>query len=517
MSGSYFDFHQQMMRRRKPAERTESPTSAPKSQGPEPITVSQLTNRIDRLIKGAIPETLHVRGQLSNFSEHRSSGHLYFTLKDANSCIDCVMFQSEAARLKFTPEDGMEMVASGKLGVYVQRGKYQLYVTALRPLGQGALELAFQQMRAKLEAAGLFAAERKKRIPDFPRNIVLITSPEAAACHDMLKVLRRFAWLRVMIYPVAVQGNQAAPQIAAALAHVSARGSQIGAEVILLARGGGSLEDLWAFNEEVVARAIAASTIPVISGIGHEVDTTIADLVADHHAHTPTEGAQVVTANWRTAIEDIDRIHNRLRQGLRSHLQHARQRLLALERHEIFRRPLGQIQGYRQLLDDRQKALTMAMGDRINSASRKLHDLSAGLERRLPAVVRSRREKVIVLQQMLITRIGKRLRVAREEIARIGALLSECHPRYRVKMARADLQTRSDRLARALQTRLQQSIAGIEALHRQLEALSPQGVLKRGYTLTRRKKTGEILRGASGIKPGERILTQFADSQIESI
>src|SRR5580765_6383103 len=187
-----------MMRRRKPPERAEGDAGAPKPQGPEPITVSQLTNRIDRLIKGAIPETLHVRGQLSNFNEHRSSGHLYFTLKDANSCIDCVMFQSEAARLKFTPEDGMEMVAGGKLGVYVQRGKYQLYVTALRPLGQGALELAFQQMRAKLEALGLFAAERKKQIPDFPRNIVLITSPEAAACHDMLKVLRRFAWLRIM-------------------------------------------------------------------------------------------------------------------------------------------------------------------------------------------------------------------------------------------------------------------------------------------------------------------------------
>jgi len=505
------------MRRRKPAERTQTGSGAPKSDGPEPITVSQLTNRIDRIIKGAIPETLHVRGQLSNFNEHQSSGHLYFTLKDANSCIDCVMFQSEAARLKFTPEDGMEMVASGRLGVYVQRGKYQLYVTALRPLGQGALELAFQQMRAKLEALGLFAQERKKRLPDFPRNIVLITSPEAAACHDMLKVLRRFAWLRIMIYPVAVQGNQAASQIAAALAHVSARSAEIGAEVILLARGGGSLEDLWAFNEEPVARAIAACKIPVISGIGHEVDVTIADLVADHHAHTPTEAAQVATANWRTAIEDVNRIHSRLRQGFRSLLLHARQRLQNIERHETFRRPLGQIQGNRQLLDDRQKALTMAMAERANIAARRLQELSASLERRLPAAVRVRREKLIVLQQMLVTRLGKRLRLAREEVACVAALLSECHPKYRFKMARTDLQTRADRLTRAIQTRLQQSAVGIESLHRQLEALSPHGVLKRGYSLTRRKKTSEILRNANQIKPGERLLTQFADGQIESI
>src|SRR5438874_1736962 len=232
------------------------------------MTVSQVTAIIERAIKTGVPSSVLVKGEVSNLNFHRGSGHLYFTLKDPNACIDCVMFKSEAQLLKFKPADGIELLASGRIGVYAQRGRYQLYVTSLNPIGQGALELAFQQLRAKLEAEGLFAAERKKPLPRFPMNIVLVTSRQTAALQDMLKVLGRYTFLRVSVYHVPVQGDGACGEIAQALKMLNREAAKgRAADVILVARGGGSLEELWQFNEEIVARAIAASSIPIVTGI----------------------------------------------------------------------------------------------------------------------------------------------------------------------------------------------------------------------------------------------------------
>jgi len=278
VTADFFDFQQKLLR----------PRTAPKPQPPpaeQAISVSELTAKITRVLNTGLPGNFLVRGEVSNFNRNKSSGHIYFTLKDAEACIDCVMFRGEAARLNFEPEAGMELLAGGRIGVFPQRGRYQLYVSSLRPLGQGALELAFRQVKAKLEAEGLFSPDRKKPLPAYPRRIVLVTSPQAAALHDMLKVFRRFPFLRVMLYGVPVQGDGAAQKIAPAIRHINAAIDSVGgAEVIILARGGGSLEDLWAFNEECVARAVAASRIPVVSGIGHEVDVSIADLVAGEPA-----------------------------------------------------------------------------------------------------------------------------------------------------------------------------------------------------------------------------------------
>ena len=263
------------------------------------ISVSQLTAVIDRAIKAGVPGSVLVKGEVSNFKAHAASGHLYFTLKDATACINCVMWKSDAARVKFRPTDGMELLTGGRVAVYAEQGKYQLYVTSLRPIGQGALELALRQLRARLEAEGLFAAARKKPLPPYPLNIALVTSRQTAALQDMLKVLRRFPWLRLSLFHAPVQGDGAGERIADAIAQLNASRDRP-TDVLLLARGGGSLEDLWAFNEEVVARAIAASRIPVVTGIGHEIDVSIADLVADHHAHTPTEAR----ADHRAGMEN---------------------------------------------------------------------------------------------------------------------------------------------------------------------------------------------------------------------
>ncbi len=446
---------------------------APSSQS-NAITISQLTRQIDQALRAKLPQAFLVQGEVSNVSFHGASGHLYFTLKDPDACIECVMFRSDAEQLRFDPQDGMELLASGSVKVYAQRGRYQLYVTSLQPLGQGALEVAFQQLRRKLEGDGLFAADRKKPLPAFPLNIAIVTAPQAAALHDMLKVLRRFPWLRLFLYPVPVQGTGAADRIAAALRHLSSRHRDIGGiDVILLGRGGGSLEDLWAFNEEIVARAVAANSIPIVTGIGHDVDVSIADLIADHHAHTPTEAAQVITSAWRGVFDSIDTATLRLRRGLRTLLQSARQRLDSIARHEHFRRPLDRVNQLRQFIDDRDRSVRVAMNSHIWELQRDLREMEQSLAEHSPTVrVRLLRERVNNVQQ---------------------------------------------RLAYAAATDRQRRRSRVDSLERELRAISPEAVLRRGFSLTTIKKDGTVVRSAKQIKGGEKLVTRLSDGMIESI
>jgi exodeoxyribonuclease VII large subunit len=510
MTANFFEF-QEKLRRPRPAPELAGGAEAA-------VSVSELTTQITRIINTGMPASVLVRGEVSNFNRNKSSGHLYFTLKDSEACLDCVMFRSEATRLKFQPEDGMELLAAGRVGIYPQRGRYQLYTSTLRPLGQGALELAFQQVRRKLEAEGLFAPERKKPLPAYPQRIVLVTSREAAALQDMLKVLRRFAWLRLAIYPVPVQGDGAAAKIAAAIQHLNATThTRGGAEVILLARGGGSLEDLWSFNEEIVARAIAASRIPIVTGIGHEVDVSIADLVADHHAHTPTEAAQVITAQWRTAADYLDGGGRRLMRVLGAMLTDLKQRLRSIERHEAFRRPTDRVNMLRQLLDDRQRSLRIAEDRLLRGAVDRIHDVAARLGVFLPRVLGRFREMLGQRRQLLDQRFAGRLRWARERLSRGATLLQESHPRLRVRLAAQTLDASEIRLANASRRDLQRRVQQIDALSRQLDAVSPQSVLRRGYTMTTRKKDGIPLRSALQVRPGDKLVTRFVDGQVESV
>lgn len=460
---NFFDFREKQASR---------PASAEAKS--EPLTVSQLTARIEQALKGAFPRSVYVKGEVSNLNIHRASGHIYFTLKDAGACIDCVMFRSDAQRLKFTPEDGIELLVTGRIAVYPQRGRYQLYATTLTPLGKGALELAFRQLCEKLEKEGLFAESRKKPLPQFPRRIALVTSRATAALQDMLKVLRRFPWISLYLYHVPVQGDGSAEQIAEALRHLNERHPDLGGlDLILLGRGGGSLEDLWEFNEEVVARAIVASKIPVVTGIGHEVDVSVADLVADYHAHTPTEAAQVVTSNWRIVKDQLNQARSRLIRGLRAVSQDARHRLVAIARHEFFRRPVDRINQLRQLLDDRQRALQFGVGARLRDAS--------------------------------------------EELSRLNARLNAHHPRHVVELNRQHLTEAGQRLRFLMAAELKTRRQRIDAIQRHLDAVSPQSVLQRGYTITTRKKDGKVVKSAADAKVGERLHTQFADGTIESI
>jgi exodeoxyribonuclease VII large subunit len=510
MTANFFEFQQSLRRAR-------TPTPPASGAGEAALTVSQITAKIARALSGALPASVQVRGEVSNVKFQRASGHFYFTLKDADACLDCVMFRSEAERLKFNLTDGLELVAGGRIGVYAQRGRYQLYVSSLRPLGQGALELAFAQMRAKLEGEGLFSAGRKKPLPLYPLRIVLITSAEAAALHDILKVLGRFPWLKVMLYPVPVQGDGAGQKIAAAIKHVNFAINSIGGfDVIVLTRGGGSLEDLWGFNEECVARAVAASLIPVVTGIGHEVDMSIADLVADHHAHTPTEAAQIITAQWRNVQDHLDTDVLRLRRGARVLVSEASQALRAIERHEAFRRPMDRVNQLRQLIDDRQRALSLGAERLVRGLRDKIQLAEPRLERFFPALIIRSRELLAAKQQQLDHRLAHRLRASRDRIARAALLLQDYHPRLGVRLAAQQLNAAQNRLQRSTAQNFQARARQLDSLARQLEAISAQSVLRRGFTITTRKNGGLALRSAGEIKPGDRLLTRFADGQIES-
>lgn len=444
---------------------------APSQPAEKPLTVSQLTARIDRVLRAGIPGAVAVRGEVSNYRLHGSSGHAYFTLKDASACIDCVMFRSEVATLRFAPADGLELIATGRLTVYAQRGRYQIQVSSLEPLGQGALELARRQIQQKLEAEGLFDSDRKRPLPRYPRRIVLVTSTGTAAVQDMLKVLRRFAFLEVAVYHVPVQGDGSAERMAAALGELN-RSPRAAYDVVLLGRGGGSLEDLWEFNEEILVRAVAGSRIPVITGIGHEIDVSIADLAADYHAHTPTEAAQVATAHWRTAREVIDGAVFRLGREVRSILMQARQRVAQIERHEAFRRPLDKVNALRQQLDDRQRDMTLAVGERV--------------------------------------------RVMRERVARLDGRLREQHPRHLAALHVERLAALAQRLDRAARQAVAAQARRIDVASARLHGISPQEVLKRGYSLTVNKKTGKVVRDPAEVKVGEMLVTRLANGQIES-
>ena len=275
------------------------------------LTVSALTIELRAVLEERFP-AVWVEGEISNFRLY-GSGHAYFTLKDAEAQLRCVLFRNRGRRIKFEPADGLHVMAFGSVEVYAQRGEYQLVVELLEPKGLGALQLAFEQLKARLTLEGLFDPARKRELPRFPRKIGIVTSPSGAAIRDMLRVIgRRFGELHIVIAPAKVQGEGAADEIAQGLRDLNALGN---VDVIIVGRGGGSLEDLWAFNEEVVARAICASKAPVISAVGHEVDFTIADFVADLRAPTPSAAAELVVREKRAVVDALDELARRLQRA----------------------------------------------------------------------------------------------------------------------------------------------------------------------------------------------------------
>jgi exodeoxyribonuclease VII large subunit len=435
------------------------------------MTVSELT----LLVRGAISgvpelEDLLIEGELSNV-RMPGSGHVYFTLKDRNASVRCVIFRREAGRIPFHPQNGMVVVAHGRVDVYEADGTYQIYVDRLEPAGVGALALALQQIATRLRGEGLFDESRKKALPVLPRRVAVVTSSTGAAVRDAVTVIRRRGrgTVGAVVVPTPVQGEGVAPMIVNALRRAQDLDR---VDVILLVRGGGSLEDLWAFNDEALARAIRDSRVPVVTGVGHETDTTIADFAADRRAATPSAAAELVVPDVASLRQEVEARAVRLRQALRQELTIKRRELVASSSRLAAVSPQRRLPQMRQQLDGQMQRLRHALLQDVAVKRRRLQQLQSALAQTSPAA---------------------RLPVEREGLLRRRAALAAA--------------------TRALLARQRAALAAAQA---HLGALSPLRTLERGYSITLDAESGAVVTSAAQLSAGRRLRTLLSHGEAES-
>ena len=437
-----------------------------------PESVSELTQKLKKQLEGGFADR-RVAGEVSNL-RLQSSGHAYFVLKDAGAQLACVMFRGQGGAGRAALRDGAQVILGGDITVYEPRGNYQLRVNTVEVQGVGALQAAFERLKEKLAAEGLFDSSRKRPLVRYPARIGLVTSASGAAIQDVLHVLARRFCPEVILDPVRVQGAGAAQEIARAIARLNrfSRSGQM-LDVILVTRGGGSLEDLWCFNEEVVARAIAASEVPVVSAVGHEIDFTIADFVADFRAATPSAAAEILTQDWVDSREFVDAAGMRLAQLARRRLVRSRNGLEGWVRRWGRLHPRRRLEARSQRVDDSAESLRRAAVRMVRSVGRLLDGYR---------------------QRMLALRPQNRVKAGRHEWARLRSALLMAP-------------------ARQLHRRRQR----LEALVSRLKLLSPQNVLDRGYSLTFDADTGTLVRQAQGLVPGRRLQTRLQSGEVSSV
>jgi exodeoxyribonuclease VII large subunit len=433
--------------------------------------VRELVGQVRELVEQEYGD-VWVEGEISNFRP-APSGHVYFTLKDADAQLPVVFFGRKANLLRFRPENGLRVLVRGRVSVYEQRGQMQLVAETMEPVGAGSLQLAFEQLKARLKADGLFDAERKRPLPAFPRTVGIVTSPTGAVIRDFLNIVaRRHSGLNVLVYPVSVQGDSAPAEVEAAINELNASGL---VDVIVVARGGGSLEDLAAFNSERVARAIVSSSLPVVSAVGHETDFTIADFVADLRAPTPSAAAELITETQHKIGERVAEQSHRLERAARFQLLQARQRLSRL--------PVSRAEG------------------RVNS-------LLYQLEQRLDDS--SLRMEAVVTAQ---------LRQHQRNVADLATAVLRHDPRQGLAKASERLSSGRTRLVHSIERRMHESAAHLSFLDARLHSLSPLAVLERGYALVL-TAAGSLVRSTLQVAPGDKLVTRLSDgafiSRVES-
>lgn len=432
----------------------------------EVYTPSRLNREVRALLEGTLP-LIWIEGEISNLARP-ASGHLYFTLKDAAAQVRCALFRGRGRYLRFEPADGLAVLVRARVSLYEQRGEYQLIVEHMEPAGEGALRAEFERLRQKLEAEGLFRDELKRPLPKFPGRIGVITSPMGAAVRDVLNVLaRRFPAVPVRIYPVPVQGHEAPPAIVRALAIASRRRD---CDVLILTRGGGSLEDLWAFNEEPVVRAIRDCSIPVISAVGHEVDVTLSDLAADVRAPTPSAAAELAVPDGRAVSRDLAR--------------------------------------YRQQLQRQMRRLVIERMQRLDYAARSLAQFHPG------ARLRQYRERLAALRRRLVLAVGWQSQQRRRALRELATRLMMCNPRSRLDRAKEAAQSLRNRLARESTRLLGEMRRRLETASRNLTAVSPQATLNRGYAILRVPGSEAVIRKASDAPRGSRVEALLARGRL---
>ena len=432
------------------------------------LTVGALTKYIKR--KFDADPHLHdclVKGEISNFKQH-SSGHMYFTLKDDKARILAVMFSSANRRMKFTPENGMKVLVRGDVTIYEGSGQYQIYVHDMQPDGVGDLYLAFEQLKEKLTKEGLFAVEHKKPIPKFPATVGVVTSPTGAALRDIITTIkRRYPIAKILILPALVQGDQAAPSITDAINQANEK--KHGIDVLIVGRGGGSIEELWAFNEEIVARAIYGSTIPIISAVGHETDFTIADFVADLRAPTPTGAAEL-------AVPHID---------------------------EWIERVLT-----------KQTRIMRAMKEKVNLQSNKLQRIEKSYAFRYPRrLYEQKLEQLDRATELLVTNSQKLLAVKMTQLEQLDKRISRNHPDEKIQKAKEEQNKQTKALYRAMSIVLSNKQAEFKSTLSTLQALSPLKIMERGYSLTYNDK-GNLVKSIQHVEVKDHVKITLADGTL---
>lgn len=432
------------------------------------MTIRDINRFIKMKLEGdASLQDIWLKGEISNFTRH-SSGHMYFTLKDEGGRIKCIMFASYNQRLPFVPKDGMKVLARGGISVYERDGQYQFYATAMQPDGIGSLYLAFEQLKRKLDAEGLFSDRNKRPIPAYPRTVGVITSPTGAAVRDVLiTIQRRNPAVNVLLYPVSVQGAQAAPSIVKAIAAMNALGE---ADVLIVGRGGGSLEELWAFNEEAVARAVRGSRIPVISAVGHETDFTIADFAADLRAPTPTAAAELAVPHAAELRQRIASLRQQLAGSLRYTLNRSRERLDRASRSPVFTQP-------------RRSLLVQA-------------------------------ERLDRLRERMNYRISAQYARSLDKLTRLSGRLGAKSPEQQAAMARHKLDALRRGLTASMNGLTKDGAARFGSLLRHLDALSPLKIMARGYSLVYDEQEKKLVRSVDHVQPGDLVRVRLADGKL---
>ena len=436
------------------------------------LTVSELTRVVREVLEGHIGE-VWVEGEISNYRK-QSSGHHYFTLKDDRAQIACVMFaRSYGAQTRMPLGDGMQVQVYGQVTVYEARGQYQLIVRLIQPKGQGVLQAKFEALKQKLQGEGLFDPDRKRPLPKFPRRVALVTSSTGAAVQDMLNILRRRSpWLSILVCPVRVQGEGAALEISRTIDYVSSRAVELKVDVMIIGRGGGSLEDLWEFNEEIVARSIFRSRVPVISAVGHEIDFTIADFVADRRAPTPSAAAEIVAPDIVALRNELISRSSALDRLVRQAVEIHRMRLQRLAGTPYLRDP-------RRLILERQQRL-----DQL---------------------------------EMRLVQFGKNIfQQRRSRVEKIVMFLSAFRPDRLLQTKRAELAILEMRLRRSLSANVEFRKNRLTELANVIRLLGPQQTLERGYSITLDAK-GNLIRSVQGMETGDRIQTKLADGAVKSV
>ena len=429
--------------------------------------VSELTAQLRLEVERSFSD-LWIEGEISDLRP-AASGHLYFTLKDESAQLSVVMFRRQATLLRFRPEDGLHVLLRGKLSVYEQRGSVQVVAEHLEVMGVGSLQLAFEQVKRQLQREGLFDAERKRPLPAFPRCIGIVTSPSGAVIRDFVNVAgRRHSALQVLLYPALVQGDSAAADVASGIAYFN-RSQEV--DVIVIARGGGSLEDLAPFNSEFLARAIAASELPVVSAIGHETDFTIADFVADLRAPTPSAAAELITTAQHRIEEQVEHLSLRMHRAARYALIQAREQFARLS---------------------------------APAALARLHD---GLNRR--------QQRVDELSFRMETSLRRQLQTSAQHLQQTASNIVRLDVSHRLKLSRERLDSLTSRLTQSQSAARSRHRAHLESLERNLSSLSPLGVLRRGYALVYDQQ-GKLLRNAADAQLGQILNTRLAQGSIES-